>query len=199
MSETVGQGLNKGEGLAELARSISESTGIESDDVFVGSINGRKPAPLHLWNPEHCGDSNMEIRSDGTWYHEGTPIRRAELMRLFAGILRRESDGDYYLVTPVEKCRVEVALHPLLVIDVSPLENVALPTLALTLNAGGTVLLNAEHPLALEPRAEGAAYVHLDHGLTALFSRAAWVRFVEMADENGVIESAGQRFSLLED
>ncbi|MEE4202134.1 MAG: DUF1285 domain-containing protein [Halieaceae bacterium] len=198
MSESRGPELNKSGGLAELARSIGEVTGIAADDVFVGSVNGRKPAPLHLWNPDHCGDIRMEIRSDGTWYHEGTPIRRQELMRLFAGILRRESDGDYYLVTPVEKCRVSVALHPIMVIDATPLENAAIPTIALQLNTGGTVLLDAEHPLALEPRAEGAAYVQLDHGLTALFSRAAWIRFVAMADENGVIESGGARFSLLD-
>lgn len=191
------QRLSTDGGLAELAKSIGEATGADASEVFVGSVNGRRPAPLHLWNPEYCGEIDMAIGRDGTWYHEGTPIRRQELMRLFAGILRRESDGEYYLVTPVEKCRVAVALHPLIVIDVTPLTGAELPTLALTLNSGGTVLLDAEHPLALEPRAEGAAYVSLENGLSALFSRAAWIRFVDMADEEGCVESAGQRFSLV--
>jgi hypothetical protein len=188
--------LDTGAGLAALAQSISAATGAAQDEVVIGSINGRKPAPLHLWNPEHCGDINMEIRRDGTWYHEGTPIRRLELMRLFSGILRREQDGDYYLVTPVEKCRVSVELHPLIVIDVDPIDGTEPTTLALTLNSGGKVMLDADHPLALEPAADGAAYVQLQHGLTALFSRAAWIRLVAMADDDGVIESAGRRFSL---
>ena len=86
------------------------------------SINGRHPAPLHLWNPDYCGEVDMAIAADGTWFHEGVPIKRAELWQLFAGILRREDDGEYYLVTPVEKCRVSVALHPLIITDIVPCE-----------------------------------------------------------------------------
>lgn len=190
--------LNTSQGLSEFARSISAATHIDNDSVFLGSVTGRRPAPLHLWHPAHCGAINMEIRRDGTWYHDGTPIRRHELMRLFAGILRREDDGDYYLVTPVEKCRVNVALHPLIIIDVSPLEGVDTPTLALHLNSGGTVPLDGDYTLRLEPRAAGAAYVTLPHGLTALFSRAAWVRLVSSADDAGCIQSAGRKICLAE-
>ena len=86
------------------------------------SVNGRHPAPLHLWHPDYCGEVDMAISADGTWYHEGVPIKRAELWQLFAGILRREADGEYYLVTPVEKCRVEVALHPLMITDIEAIE-----------------------------------------------------------------------------
>ena len=81
------------------------------------SVNGRHPAPLHQWQPDCCGDIDMAISSDGTWYHDGVAIKRSELWQLFAGILRRETDGEYYLVTPVEKCRVAVALHPLMITD----------------------------------------------------------------------------------
>ena len=103
----------------------------------VPSINGRHPAPLEQWQPDYCGDIEMAIAADGTWYHEGIPIKRAELWQLFSGILRREADGEYYLVTPVEKCRVTVALHPLIITDVETVTEEDGPTLIATLNAGG--------------------------------------------------------------
>jgi len=159
-------------------------------------VAGKKP-PLHLWNPSHCGDIDMAIHADGTWWHEGREIKRPKLVRLFASILRREADDQYYLVTPVEKCRVDVALHPLLVVDVDVIATDGESALMLTLNTGGQVPLNAMYPLALEPRAANAAFVRLDNGLSALFSRAAWYRLVEMADAEGCIHSAGYGFSLL--
>ena len=104
------------------------------------SVNGRHPAPLDAWNPEYCGDVDMAIAADGTWFHEGVPIKRAELWQLFAGILRKESDGEFYLVTPVEKCRVDVALHPLIITDFSMHAGDEGPQLIATLNAGGAFL-----------------------------------------------------------
>lgn len=162
-----------------------------------GIVPGSKP-PIHLWNPEFCGDIAIEIRADGSWWHEGTEMRRKELVNLFASILRREEDGEYYLVTPVEKCRIKVALHPLLIIDVDhAIDDQGNDTLILALNTGGAVPLDEAHPLKLEPDANNAAYVDLDHGLSAIFSRAAWYRLVELVDENGCISSAGLKFSLI--
>ena len=69
--------------------------------------------PLHLWHPALSGDIPIRIAADGRWYHDGTVIRRESLVRLFASILRREEDGHYYLVTPAEKWRISVELHPL--------------------------------------------------------------------------------------
>lgn len=163
----------------------------------VASVVAGKQPPLHLWNPSHCGEIDMAIHADGTWWHEGREIKRPKLVQLFASILRREADGHYYLVTPVEKCRVDVALHPLLVVDVDIITTEGESSLMLTLNTGGQVPLNAMYPLALEPRAANAAFVYLDNGLTALFSRSAWYRLVDMADAEGRIYSAGYRFSLL--
>ena len=160
------------------------------------SINGRHPAPLDAWNPEYCGDVDMAIAADGTWFHEGVPIKRAELWQLFAGILRKESDGEFYLVTPVEKCRVDVALHPLIITDFSMLNGDEGPKLTATLNAGGSFPVSADHPLKPEARAGGAAYIELPHGLTALCSRPAWYRLVDMADEAHSIMSYGSRFFL---
>ena len=160
------------------------------------SINGRHPAPLDAWNPDYCGEVDMAIAADGTWFHEGVPIKRAELWQLFAGILRKESDGEFYLVTPVEKCRVDVALHPLIITDFSMLNGDEGPQLTATLNAGGSFPVSADHPLKPESRAGGAAYIELPHGLTALCSRPAWYRLVDMADEAHSIVSHGSRFFL---
>ena len=160
------------------------------------SVNGRHPAPLEQWQPDYCGDIDMAISSDGTWYHEGVAIKRAELWQLFAGILRREADGEYYLVTPVEKCRVEVALHPLIITDMRWDALGEAPQLLAVLNAGGTFPVGPEFPLKLEDKAGGAAYIELSHGLSALCSRAAWYRLVDLADDDHSIVSGGAKFFL---
>ena len=160
------------------------------------SINGRHPAPLHLWNPDYCGEIDMAITADGTWLHEGVPIKRADLWQLFAGILRKEDDSEYYLVTPVEKCRVSVMLHPLIITDIEPFETREGPGLAALLNAGGRYPISTDYPLKLEQKASGAAYIELPHGLSALCSRAAWYRLVDMADESFSVLSNGSRFFL---
>ena len=160
------------------------------------SVNGRHPAPLDAWNPDYCGDVDMRISADGTWYHEGVPIKRAELWQLFAGILRREADGEFYLVTPVEKCRVEVELHPLIITDVSPAQTDEGVQLIAMLNAGGSFPISAEYPLKPEQKAGGAAYIDLPNGLTALCSRPAWYRLVDMADDAHSVVSQGTRFFL---
>lgn len=165
-------------------------------------VPGQAP-PLERWNPERCGDIDIEIRRDGSWWHEGAPIKRQGLVRLFASILRREDDGHYYLVTPVEKCRIRVQLHPLRIIDVDLGVDAAASDdrgrddrLLLTLNTGGVIPVDADHPLALEPRAGHALYVHLPHGLTALATRAAWYRLVGLADSEGILVSGDYRFCL---
>jgi hypothetical protein len=160
------------------------------------SVNGRHPAPLQLWQPDYCGDIDMAISSDGTWYHEGVPIKRPELWQLFSGILRREADGDYYLVTPVEKCRVDVALHPLMITDMQVDESGEGRQLLAVLNAGGVFPVSREYPLKLEAKAGGAAYIELPHGLSALCSRAAWYRLVDLADDRHSVTSGGAKFFL---
>jgi hypothetical protein len=182
--------------LHNLLGSVPDRHHTAARSIQVASINGRQPAPLHLWNPNFCGDVDMAISADGTWYHEGMPIKRAELWQLFAGILRREDDGDYFLVTPVEKCRVSVALHPLIINDFEQSVSDGEPELIAVLNAGGRCVVSDQYPLRLEPRANGAAYVTLPHGLSALCSRPAWYRLAELADATHCIESAGARFYL---
>jgi len=163
---------------------------------LIPSVNGRTPAPLEKWNPSYCGEVDMAIAADGTWYHEGLPIRRKELWQLFAGILRREADGEYYLITPVEKCRVGVALHPLIITDFELHSEQGKTVIRASLNAGGQFPVSARYPLSPEPKASGAAYIALTHGLTALCSRAAWYRLVAMANEDHCVSSDGVSFSL---
>ena len=153
----------------------------------VGKRRNFDSPPLHLWNPELSGDIPIRITRDGTWYHDGDPIRRESLRNLFASILRREDDGQYYLVTPGEKWRLEVDAHALIVTDVEQEGD----ELQLTLNTGKSVTVGEEHPLFLDPEVDNVAAVKLWHGLTALFSRNAWYRLVELADSDGVVGSGG--------
>lgn len=181
--------------LIQNASAASETS--DRAPTFAGSVNGRQPYPLDKWNPTNCGFVDISIDRDGRWFHEGSEIKRLELVSLFAGLLRREDDGCYYLVTPVEKVEVDVALHPLMVVDAAPMAAEEEPVLALVLNTGGVFRLDADTGLQPEARAAGASYVNLPNGLSALFTRAAWYRLVELADEDGYIFSGGERFSLL--
>ena len=186
--------------LGQLAAAVSgavAASDVRSPLAAPDWVTERQPPPVERWHPEHCGDIGMEIREDGSWWHDGSPIRRSELVQLFASILRLEEDQQYYLVTPVEKVIVSVALHPLRVIDAEPLAGHAPEVLILTLNTGGQIPLDRRQTLTPEPRAADAAYVTLDNGLTALFTRAAWYRLVNQADEKGSIMSDGRSLSLM--
>ena len=198
MANSIPPGQN--DALGQLAAAVSgvvTASDVRSPLAQPDWVTDRRPPPVERWHPEHCGDIGMEIREDGSWWHDGSPIRRSELVQLFASILRLEEDGNYYLVTPVEKVVVEVALHPLRVIDAEPLAGHSPDVLILTLNTGGQVPLDKRHTLTPEPRAADAAYITLDNGLTALFTRAAWYRLVNQADDSGGIYSDGRRLSLM--
>ena len=184
----------KADPLQQLAAAVRDR---RSQSDALDSVTGNPMPPIERWSPAFCGDLDMEIRADGTWWHEGTAIKRPELVKLFASILRRESDGQYYLITPVEKVRIRVALHPLIVIDAEPLQGSNPEILILTLNTGGQIPLDANHSLAVEPAAGGAAFLSLDRGLTALFSRPAWYRLVDRLDDNGILHSGEQSFPLV--
>ena len=165
----------------------------------VGKTRNYESPPLHLWHPPLSGDIPIRITADGTWYHDDGKIDRDSLLRLFASILRREDDGEYYLVTPAEKWRIEVELHPLMVTDVEYLEEGGEQILRATLNTGKQVIVGEETPLFLEPAVGDIAALRLPHGLSALFTRSAWYRLVDMAgSEDGVtvVRSGGCVFGL---
>lgn len=154
--------------------------------------------PVEKWHPPLSGDIDIVIASDGRWFHEGGEIKRHPLVRLFASILRREDDGEYYLVTPVEKWRIQVEEYPLQIID----SEVAPDRIALKTNVDEWVLLGSEHPLMVSTDAatsEPIPRVLVDRGLQAKLNRAVFYRLVEQATEDSGqlwLSSGGHRFSL---
>ena len=138
--------------------------------------------PVHLWNPPYCGDMDMRIARDGTWFHEGTPIGRPALVRLFSTILKLE-DGKYYLVTPVEKIGIQVDDAPFVAVDVRPTGEGPAQDLSFVTNVGDEVTASPDHPLRVrrDPETgEPAPYVMIRAGLEALIDRKSFYRLVDL-------------------
>lgn len=154
--------------------------------------------PLEQWTPDYSGTMDLRIDAEGNWWHEGRPFARADVMRMLARLLRREEDGHYYLVTPVEKWRIQVEAHPLSVIDFEGVEADGASIFAV-LNSGRRVELRRKALLQPDPLGGEAPVLRLEHGLSARPTRAAWYRLVDAAvPEEGemVVYSRGERFSL---
>lgn len=144
----------------------------------------RGPAPVHLWNPEHCGDIGLRIGADGTWYFQESPIGRKALVRLFATILRKDDDGKHYLVTPVEKIEVGVADAPFLAVEmVTPVAEEKNAPLIFRTNVGDEVVAGREHPLRFEHDGENGGvkpYILVRGALEALVTRALMYDLIEL-------------------
>jgi uncharacterized protein len=147
---------------------------------------GRKgPPPVHLWNPPFCGDLDIRIARDGTWFYLGTPIGRAPLVRLFAGILKLEG-GRYFLVTPVEKVGIRVDDAPFVAVDFR-VEGAGTPDQAITFvtNVEDEVTAGPETPIRVErdpATGEPAPYVMVRRGLEARIDRKSFYRLVEIGE-----------------
>ncbi len=138
--------------------------------------------PVEQWNPAHCGDSEMRIARDGTWYHQGSPIGRAEMVRLFSTILRREPDGRHVLVTPGEKLDISVEDAPFLAVEVKSEGSGKERRLAFRLNSGDLVVAGPGNALRFEVRGDGPhPYLHVRGGLEALIVRPVYYELAEMA------------------
>jgi hypothetical protein len=161
---------------------------------------GRALPPVHLWNPAHCGAIDIVIRRDGGWWHEGSPIGRPALVRLFSTVLRKDPEG-YVLVTPAEKLTITVEDAPFLAIAMERTpEGIDFAT-----NVGDLVEAGPESPIRVETDASGAPrpYVHVRRGLEARIVRPVFYELVEMAEprrlggrEALAIESRGAIFPL---
>jgi hypothetical protein len=139
--------------------------------------------PVDKWNPAHCGEIGMEILADGTWKHEGTRITRESLVKLFASILRKDADGQTYLVTPVEKIIVHVEDAPFVAIRADRHGEGRDQTIVFTTNTGDVVTASPEHPLRVERRGdEPRPYVHVRGRLEARILRAPFYELVEWAE-----------------
>lgn len=136
---------------------------------------GFRPAPVELWHPATCGAVDIVVDREGNWRHEGAPIARPAMVRLFASVLRREPDGSYVLVTPHEKLAITVEDAPFLAVELVVDEAADPPGLAFVTNVGETVPLDAEHPLRLgdgDADAPFVPYVLVRGGLEAKLTRA---------------------------
>ena len=142
---------------------------------------GKGPPPVHLWNPPFCGDLDMEIRRDGTWFYEGTPIGRPALVKLFSSILRKDG-AEYFLVTPVEKVRIRVEDAPFVAVDAEIAGEGEGQRITFTTHVGDTVTAGPDAPIRVERDAETgepAPYVRVRANLEALIDRKTFYRLVE--------------------
>jgi hypothetical protein len=155
---------------------------------IAADITARASAPVERWNPSHCGDSEMRIARDGSWYHQGVEIRRPALVRQFSRILRREPDGSHVLVTPGEKLTIAVDLAAFVAVAMTSEGEGRERQVALLLNSGDAVILGPEHPLRLAD--EGIPLVAVRAGLEALLARPVYYELAEIALAEGA-EPAG--------
>ena len=149
---------------------------------------GEGALPVEKWHPENCGDMDMVIRKDGSWWHEGTRITRAPLIKLFSRVLRKDDDGETYLVTPVEKIRITVDCAHFLAIRVDVKGAGTTQRLFFTTNMGDVIEVNDTHPLRVEtdPKTlEPTPFVRVRGRLDALLGRAVFYELVEHAIEVG--------------
>lgn len=154
----------------------------------IKAAKGRGLPPVHLWNPPFCGDLDMRIARDGTWFYEGTPIGRPGLVRLFSTILRKDGD-KYFLVTPVEKVGITVEDAPFVAVDFDVTGAGEDQALTFTTNVGDSVTAGPECPLRFvrDPdTGEPSPYVMVRAGLEALIDRKSFYRLVDMGREHQV-------------
>ena len=187
-----------------------QSTGLEgltaaATDAAKASPAGRGLPPVHLWNPPFCGDLDMRIAGDGTWFYMGTPIGRPALVRLFSTILKRE-DGKHFLVTPVEKVGIRVDDAPFLAVEMQNEQSEGGGRLLrFRTNVDDWVPCDAGHRLRFEMAADGGLtpYLHVRSDLWAKVTRALYYDLVDMGEERVVdgqqmfgIESGGEFFAM---
>jgi hypothetical protein len=170
-------------------------------DGMVGALKraGQKgPPPVHLWNPPYCGEIDMRIAADGTWFYQKTPIGRAALVKLFASVLKREGDR-YFLVTPVEKCGITVDEAPFMAVELAveaadaAAESGSPRSLRFRTNVDDWVTAGPDHPLRFEPEAATGGlkpFLHVRRDLWAKVTRALFYDLVELGEER---EIAGTR------
>jgi hypothetical protein len=145
------------------------------------------------WNPSHQGEIDIRIAADGSWHHEGRPFKRTSLVKLFAGVLRREDDG-YFLVTPAEKLRITVDDVPFTANLVERIDEDGRNAIVFTTNLGERIVVDREHPLRVEIDADSGEprpYVTLRDGLEALIGRSAFYDLINLAEER---ERDGARY-----
>lgn len=170
----------------------SESLARAADTAGLQALIGRSaragkgPAPVDRWNPDFCGDIDMEIRRDGTWFYMGTPIGRAPLVQLFSTVLRKDVDGKTYLVTPVERVGIRVVDAPFIAVEMTASGSGAGQVLTFRTNVGDVVEAGPEHPLRfVDEDATGGLkpYLLVRGRLEALVARPVMYEMVAIGEE----------------
>jgi len=176
-------------------------------DQILASIKSAETtqASRRAWNPEHQAEIDIRIATDGSWHHEGRRFQRDSMVKLLAGILRREQN-DYYLVTPAEKLRIQVEDAPFVAVLVEQINDNGTTAIVFTTNIGERIVVDQAHGLRVEIDAntqQPRPYLHLHDGLEALINRSAFYDLLNLAYEierNGgaclAITSMGQEFEL---
>ncbi|SEK75785.1 hypothetical protein SAMN04488032_10633 [Pacificibacter marinus] len=180
------------------------SVSADSIASAITAAKGRGLPPVDKWNPPFCGDLDIRIAKDGTWFYLGTPIGRVRLARLFSTVLKKEG-AQYFLVTPVEKIGITVDDAPFLAIDFDVTGKEQDQVLTFHTSMGDSAILDADHPLRVATRSSGepAPYVEIRAGLEALIDRKSFFRLVDLAVEHEIsgvtylgVWSSGQFFAL---
>lgn len=159
-----------------------------ADSIAQAASRAKKkgPPPVHLWNPAFCGDLDMRIARDGTWFYLGTPIGRKPLVKLFSSIIRKDGD-DYFLVTPVEKVGITVEDAPFVAIDFDVAGSGTEQTITFTTNVDDTAVAGPDHPIRVKRdpvTGEPSPYVLVRANLMALIDRKSFYRLVDLGVHN---------------
>ena len=178
--------------------------GLEDITGALARAGVKGPPPVDRWNPPFCGDLDMRIAADGTWFYMKTPIGRQALVKLFASILKREGE-KYFLVTPVEKCGIKVDDAPFLAVELDAQDSADGRVLSFRTNVDDWVVCDGAHRLRFEASAEGGLtpYLHVRADLWAKVTRALYYDLVDMGEERMVdghpmfgVASSGEFFAM---
>lgn len=180
--------------------------GIET--VYGFSKSGKKGLPpVDKWNPPFCGDIDLKILRDGRWMYMGTEIKRPAMVRLFSTILRLDPDGEYYLVTPVEKVRIQVEDAPFLIVSMDKLKKENKTSLIFYTSLKDEIILTKKNPISIEvnDKNEPSPYILVRNNLRGLISRSVYYELIEYAQERTIedknfltIESNNEIFKMFE-
>lgn len=168
--------------------------------------------PVDDWNPSHCGDSEIRIHRDGSWSHQGGVFKRQKLVKMFSRIIRLDDDGEYYLVTPVEKMKLIVEDVPFLVIGFELVLDEGVQKIIFETNVGDSVVVDSDHPISVssiganepgEREEDAVPYVVVRKNLKARLARSVFYQLVDLAKEETreevtvlLLESCGVQFEL---
>jgi len=163
----------------------------------ISNYKDKELPPVHLWNPPLCENVEMKIDREGRWFFMNSPIGRERMVKLFSKVLRLDEDGEYYLVTPVEKIRIEVEERPFLIIDYQLIKKGDKQIISFETNTGDIFLLDKDHPINvnINPKTgEPKPYVLVRSNLEGIISRNMYYKLIELAETKKV---AGEQILVL--